>query len=129
MFGRIWAAETATPDELRRLERLDQGGEISTDEDEQSVYTAAERLVFQIDPSTDGNRIYAATFWNVIAGANDDFDLDGDLLRGFCDGAFTCGASQRPGNRGLVPGAAPGLETAADAFAAAARKRLGQEAS
>jgi hypothetical protein len=89
--GEEWAKSTAEYAELRRLGELEE--RTSTVDWEQffctgdsDAYGAANRLVFAIQPDTEGSRMAAEEFWEFTVG--EDTELTDDFVRGFADGAL-----------------------------------------
>jgi hypothetical protein len=97
--GKEWAMREAEAPELRRLASLKQRlrhdweyAMFSTDE-HTSAYGPAERLLFAVQPDTDGDRQLAAERWaGMLIGCSEDnaerLACDGEFVHGFAEGAL-----------------------------------------
>ncbi|MGE0536751.1 MAG: hypothetical protein AB7O68_17400 [Pirellulales bacterium] len=95
--GKKWAEVNADAKQLQNLEQLwdscstSHEWELQFDGESNSVYSAAERLAFEINPEMDGERNEAAGFWEIAVGddAVAESNLaDDEFMRGFAEGAL-----------------------------------------
>lgn len=84
--GESWACETASPRQLRRLDKQveDSGGASSyVEQDRNAHQTAAQRIAEEIDGEDN-------SFWEIVLGDNhENQTADANFLQGFLTGVLT----------------------------------------
>jgi hypothetical protein len=102
-FGRTWAEQDATPQQLQRLEdylgEYDQGDVCWWDPNPDrwlAPFSATDHFAFALNPARDGDRDYPDEFWESALGEDAKGKIrDANFFRGFAEAASKPGVKSR----------------------------------